>query len=366
MTEEPEIKNQEGEIDLLELAKTLWNKRKFIIKYALVGTVVGLIIGFSIPAEYTTTVKMAPEGAKSSQMGGMADLAALAGVSIGGGSGTDGINLSLYPDVVSSTPFIAEISTIKVQGKTMKQPVSLYDYTKEELKGPWWGYVMRAPMAAIGWVMSIGKEKDNEEESKTLNPYKLTPEQSGILLGIQERIYVMVDKKTGTLTASARMQDPQVAATVADSLVSMLQEYITNYRTEKARQDYEFTKGLLDDARTKYYEAQRRYANYVDANRNVIRESSNLERTRLSNEQQLAYGVYSSLAQQLELAKIKVQEQTPCVTIIEPASIPVRKSNTGKLMFLIAFTFLGGCAATGIVVVKSLLFHKKEGTDPAN
>ena len=37
------------EIDLLELAKKLWAKRRFIGKYAIIAAVIGLIVGFSIP-----------------------------------------------------------------------------------------------------------------------------------------------------------------------------------------------------------------------------------------------------------------------------------------------------------------------------
>ena len=93
------------EIDLLKLAKSVWRKRAFILKVAAAGAVVGLVVAFSIPREYTTTVKMAPEGVKTSAAGGMADLAAMAGINLGGQNQSgDGINLMLYPDIVSSTP----------------------------------------------------------------------------------------------------------------------------------------------------------------------------------------------------------------------------------------------------------------------
>lgn len=64
MSETP-VKPETEEIDLLELAKKIWAKRRFIIKYALIGAVAGLVIGFSLPKEYTSSVKMAPEEGKS-------------------------------------------------------------------------------------------------------------------------------------------------------------------------------------------------------------------------------------------------------------------------------------------------------------
>ena len=51
---EDSVKNDSSteEIDLLELAKKLWAKRRFIGKYAIIAAVIGLIVGFSIPKEY--------------------------------------------------------------------------------------------------------------------------------------------------------------------------------------------------------------------------------------------------------------------------------------------------------------------------
>ena len=53
--------NAEKEIDLLELLQTVWAARKRIIKYAIVGAVIGLVIGFSLPKTYVTSIKMAPD-----------------------------------------------------------------------------------------------------------------------------------------------------------------------------------------------------------------------------------------------------------------------------------------------------------------
>ena len=332
------------EIDLLKLAKSVWRKRAFILKVAAAGAVVGLVVAFSIPREYTTTVKMAPEGVKTSAAGGMADLAAMAG-----------INLMLYPDIVSSTPFIVEMSQIPVRGKEMPSPVSLYDYVDQELSAPWWSHVIGAPMRLIGWIFSSGSEDDGTAEA--LNPYALSRRQSLVLNALQHRIAISVDKKTGVITATATMQDPLVAAQTADSMVGKLEAYMSEYRTEKAKRDLAFTQNLFDEARQQYYEAQQHYARAVDANRNIARQSAQVELDRLQNEQQLAFGVYSQLAQQLENAKIKVQEQMPCVTIIEPASVPVNRSNMGKPTILFIFVFLGLMAGIGYVVIKELFFQ---------
>ena len=62
------------EIDLLELAHKVWNGKKLIFKACGVAVVLGLIVAFSIPKEYTTTVVLAPE---AKTKGGAGNLGAL-------------------------------------------------------------------------------------------------------------------------------------------------------------------------------------------------------------------------------------------------------------------------------------------------
>jgi uncharacterized protein involved in exopolysaccharide biosynthesis len=349
------------EIDLLELIGQVWQNRRKILMYALWGALVGLIVAISIPSEYTSTVKMAPEqSARSSNMGNLGGLAAMAGFNIGNLNTADGISVDIYPDVISSTPFIAEMSAIPVGSRKIDPPIRLYDYCKDNLRSPWWGAVSRFPMKIVGALPGRGKDRPaGEGEETAIDPSRLTPEQTGVFLAIRKRIGIAIDKKTGIVQASVTLQDPQVAAAVADSLVSKLQRYMIDYRTDKAKRDYAFMQQLYEEAQADYHEKQQRYARFVDANQHLTRESVKVEQSRLDNEQQLAYGVYSNLASQREIARIKVQEQTPSLTVIEPAGVPVVKSNTSRLTILIAMTILGGLVAVAVILFREF-FPRRE------
>lgn len=50
---------QEEEIDLLELALKVWAERRWILKCCSYAVIVGLVIAFSIPKEYTATATIA-------------------------------------------------------------------------------------------------------------------------------------------------------------------------------------------------------------------------------------------------------------------------------------------------------------------
>ena len=46
------------------------------------------------------------------------------------------------------------------------------------------------------------------------------------------------------------------------------------------------------------------------------------------------------MAQQVQINKIKVQDNTPIFTIIQPALIPIRPSKPSKALILVSFIFL--------------------------
>ena len=142
-------------------------------------------------------------------------------------------------------------------------------------------------------------------------PFRLTREENETVGSLQERIAASVDKKTMVVSLAVTMQDPLVAATLTDTVMRNLQNHITQYRTDKARHDLEFTQRLFDEAQGKYYAAQQRYAQYVDQNQALSRKSFQTEQERLQNEMSLAYSLYNQTAQQLQLARAKVQESTP-------------------------------------------------------
>lgn len=335
---------EEQEIDLIELAQKVWAERKLLFKACGIAVVVALIVGFSIPKEYTTEVTLAPESAAKSTTGSMGALAAMAGINLGSASGEDALSPELYPDIVSSTPFLVDLFNVRVYSQKAEIDTTLYAYLDEYQRSPWWSVVLSAPFKAIGWTLSLFRDK--EEETSKLDPFHLTPDQNGIAQALSQRISVSVDKKTGVTTLGVTMQDPFISASLTDTVMHSLQNYITDYRTNKARHDLAFTERLHQEAKADYEAAQQKYAAFVDANQNIILLSFRAEQERLQNEMNLAYQVYSQVSQQLQMAKAKVQEITPVYTVVQPATVPLKASKPSKPMILVGFVFL---AAVGVI-----------------
>ena len=341
---QPQNNMEEQEIDLMELAMKLWAEKKMILKACGWAALVGLVVAFSIPKEYESTVTLAPElNNGRSISGGMAALAGMAGINLGGSSSADALSPELYPDIVKSVPFSVEMFDVKVTDKDGELNTTLYEYLKEEQKQPWWGYITAAPFKK-------GEDEEEGEGEGGVDSFRLTKDQSKIIKAMGERIAVSVDKKTFVITITTTMQDPVIAATVTNAVMEKLQSYITEYRTNKARKDLEFTEKLYAENMETYHKAQQEYAQYMDRNQNVSLRSAQTQQERLRNEMELAFNVYNQTAQQLQMAKAKVQEDTPVFTVVEAATVPLRASKPSKAMILIGFVFLAAVGAGGWIL----------------
>lgn len=337
--------DDEKEIDLLELGMKLWDQRKKIIKWCCIGAVIGLVVAFSIPKEYDTTVKLAPElGNNSKTSGGLGALAAMAGLGNGADMTSDAVNPMLYPDVVSSVPFLVDLFNVPVEDIDKTKKVTLKEYMEEDQKSAWWSVIIGLPFKLLGAILS-----DDEEDApgRKTDSFQLTKQEDLIVQNLQKRITASVDTKTAVITISVLMQDPMISAVVADTVVSRLQEYITDYRTTKARKDLEYAELLNQEAKTNYYKAQQKYADYLDRNNGLILHSAQTTRERLQNEATLAFNLYNQTAQQVQHAKAKVQEVTPVYAVVTPPSVPIKAASPKKPLILVGFVFLAfvACAA---------------------
>ena len=356
---DPYMNPQEEEtvIDIMELVTKLWKRRTMIIKWCIVGAIVGLIVGFSLPKTYQSSVVLAPE--TDQKVGsGVSSIASMMGVSLD--NSIDAINFQMFPDVVASTPFIFDLFDLPVQIERNDSVIhtTLIDYMLEYQRKPWWSAILSAPGKAIGWVLSLFAEEDEEVEDGTLNPLNLPKKERAVVKYLAEHIMVNVDKKTGKTDMSLQMQDPLVVATVMSQVVENLKDYMSEYRTSKARQDVENLTEICEQRKADYYNAQQVFAQHIDANKRVNLQSAQVERERLQQEMNLAYQVYSQVATQLEGARIKVQQAKPVVAVIEPVTVPLRHVAPSKAKMLVIFTFLAGCMAAGWVLYGDEYFQK--------
>lgn len=331
--------DDELQIDWMGILRQVLAIRKKLYKAAAVGVVLGILIALGTPKQYTVSITLSPEMGSGKSGSGLASMAAS---SLGGSIGSDSpdaLNATLAPDIVASTPFLLELFDARVVSQDKQIDTTFTAYLDEQ-KSSWIGYVLKAPGMAISGIKSLFSDKEEKTATIQKGAIELNEKDAAKLEGLRQQIMADVDKKTAITTLSVTLQDPKVTATIADSVVSKLQQYITAYRTSKAKEDCQYLEKLYKERQQEYYDAQQRYARYVDANSNVVFQSTLAERERLQNDMNLAYQVYSQVAQQLQVARAKVQEEKPVFAVVEPAVVPLNPSGTSRKVIVLGFIFL--------------------------
>ena len=258
---------------------------------------------------------------------------------------------------MNSVTFRASLFPIKIHREDEMETMSYYDYLKDGQKAPWWSQATKAKdgqkvpwwSAAVKAVFSMFNPQSSIVSESKINTFKLTNEQAAIITQIGTKVVCDVDKKTMVITIDVTDQDPLICATMADSVRVRLQDFITDYRTSKARVDLDYTKKLYAEAKAKYDQARSKYATYADANQRVFLERVRSEQSELQTELQLAETAYTQIAGRLQLAEAKVQEETPAFTTLQPATVPIKKAGPQRSKQCLIFLILAFIATTVFV-----------------
>ena len=350
---------EEQEIDLVELIQKMWVNRGLIIKVTAAFMVLGLLVAIFSSKVYTASCDVVPQSSDSSASSRMSSLAALAGINLNQGQNVKVLSPHVYENIMSSTTFRKELMQTMVNFEKAGRPVSFYEYyTSEEFNKPSVGdyvvkYTIGLPFVILKAIrgdkpkteyVAVSGDGATAIESLTRDEYNC--------MGILSRsVGITLDEKKGYVTISANMPEAVAAAQMAQATLTLLQKYITEFKIEKVQSNLDFVQERYDEAKRNFEDVQARRAKFRDANMNTSRYSARTELEKLDAEYTLTMNLYSSLASQLEQAKISVKETTPVLTVIKPVTVPYKKSKPQRSMILAAFTFLGAVLGMGCVLL---------------
>lgn len=342
------ILKQKVRLDLL-LKCIIQHWKVYPIPLVITAIVASLYI-VQVPRTYKASVMLAPESSGSSMSGGISGLASMAGIKLNSSSGEDALIPTFYPDLMKSTDFLVPLFNVEVQTHDGRFKGRLGNYLlniREQslisnFKNRFFSSKKTAPAISI-----------SKNGRFTIDPFKLSKDEDQLLSTLSNSIKCNVDKKTDVITIDVTENDALVAAQLADTLMTRLQVFITEYRTKKSRNDLVYYENLLKDSKIQYEEKQHEYATYVDANQNVSLQSFKSKEESLENEVQLAYTNYSSLKQQVQLAQAKVLEKTPAFTTIQNASVPIKPVGPKRIFFVVSLLFTCFVLVTLFIISKS-------------
>jgi len=340
-------------IDLSKSLKIISKRKTIILRFILAFLILGVFIAFGSKVEYESSCKLLPESQEGIQpnLGRLNNLAGLAGINLDFEK-SGNLTPDLYPEISNSYPFLIDLLNDSIQFSYMDTLLTSYDYfydvDKPSLLSIIFKYSFGLPFIIKEWISKKNEDfKNNNIKGDEI--LFISKKEYELIEDFKKRINIEVDDESGIITIRSKMPDPLAAAEIANRGVKILTQFITEYKISKAKERLDFISERYFEAQVEFENAEKKLAIFSDENRNVISSLAQTELNRLQNQYDLTFDVYRGLALQLEEAKIKVKEDTPIFTILEPVKAPVEKSSPRRLLTLFVCLFIGLLSGIGFV-----------------
>lgn len=222
---------QDDEIDLLALAKTIWNQKRLIAAITFVTTTVAIIAALVMTPVFRSTVLLSPVtidasksslGALASQFGG---LASLAGVTLPGGG-----NVDMAIATIKSRKFLLSF----VEKNNLK-PV-LFDERWDRASKQW---IVEDASFVARIKEVILPAKPPVESMENLAPGEPTANETYKFL-MEEVISVEKDAITSLVTLGVTWKDPAKAAAWANQLIAQVNDQLREQAVTEAERSISY------------------------------------------------------------------------------------------------------------------------------
>jgi len=348
-----EINNQlQDGIDILKLLKKVYKEKKLILKYSIRSAIVGVVFALFQPNQYTASTTFIPQLNSDVRTGAssLTGLASLAGINLGVIEGSSEIPPTLYPQVVESVAFRLDLLSSNIQ--VNNEEITLRDYFLEnknsfKLLGTVKKYTIGLPSLILNHFRN-----DVKSISNTSSIYSLTEEDHELFEKLSQIFSLSVNAKEGFINMSFNDKNKKVAAQVAQTAETLLQEKIIEFKVKSSKELLDFTTNQYNEKKNIFEKLQDERAIFVDKNINISSSLFQNKLSRIESELNIAQTVVQQLASQVEQAKLQVNKDTPVFTTIKPVTVPYKKSAPTRSLIVMIFLFLGFVLSSGYVVMK--------------
>jgi hypothetical protein len=322
-------------IDFRKILMDIMKHKRLYFMLLPIALFLAIIYSIGLPDYYICTVKLSPELSSERSNTSFKKIAKSFGVNLSlGNDGSDALFPIVYPELLNSVDFKTSLFDVIVKKDSVGKGVTYYDYLLNEQKIPWWFEIIGK---ISGMFTSVDVEGVPVDTQETVDPFKLTPLQDVVAQAIFSRVICEVHMKTLLITINVIDQDPEIAAIMADSVKVHLQDFITAYRVNKARNDFEHYKKVSAKIKKDYEKASADYARFTDRNQDITSQKTLQQQTALENEVKLQFTAYEESVIQMHDAECKMQEARPAFTTLQSATVPLEKSGPNRLEMCLSF-----------------------------
>lgn len=348
---------EEEEIDIMALILRLWEKKWFIIKVTCVFAVLGVFVAIFSPKEYTASCVVVPETKGGAFSGGsLGGLAAMAGINLGASSGGEMISPVMYDKLIKNIDLRKELMQTPINWEGYEEPITILDYytnpeyAKSSVLGTVKKYTIGLPFVILNAIRGKQEVKDIEVPSEGPKLSAYTNDELKCIKAFAGQFSLMADKKNGDVTITARMPEALAAAQVAEAVKNLLQKYVIELKLQKAEVNYEYIKQRYDEAKVVFEDKQSEYAKFQDANKVLSTALSKAKEEQMRSEFTVAKNLFNELTTQLVQAEMKIKEDIPILTVVEPVQVPLERSKPQRAKIVFIWCFLGGVLGCGLIL----------------
>ena len=341
----------EDEIDLIELLKKVYFKKKFILKVSILTALFGIVYALFQPNEFTSTTTFIPQLSSGVKAGGssLSGLASLAGINIGSMESSSEFPPTLYPQVVNGIPFKLDLLSSEIIFANKASNVKDYFLEKKSsfnIFGTIKKYTIGLPSLILG---SFQNQEGQLVESEI---YSVSEEDKSLFNNISDGLSLSINEKEGFITISFTDSNKNVAAQITQVAQNLLQKKIIEFKNKSSKEMLDFAMKQYFDKKESYELLQDERAIFVDKNINISSSLFQNKLSRIESELSIAQTVVQQLASQVEQVKLQVNKNTPVFTTIQPVTVPFERSAPKRSLIVIVFGFLGIVISVGYVLVK--------------
>jgi len=320
------------------LLKFLFNNKSNIKKYLLITLCLSIIYSFFSKVYFQSEITLYPAGELSTSTEIYSDFKDA--IESFGFESSNSENNFYIPDIIESRRLKKEIAYKEWNTSKSSNAINLIDY---------WELTDTNIFSKI--VLFI---------KNTFNSYdynsKLKYEEEAVQL-LDDLIYVD-EKNSGLIEVVVLMDEPQLAADIANFISEYVVKYVGEEQKVFARKTKLFLKKMLDSAQNELKMSEMDLTLFKEKNPlNLDTPELQLERIRLIRKVEVNQEVYITIRKQYELSKIEESKERLFVNILDNAKPSLYKEYPKRFIIILCFTFLGTFL---LILTESIIFRLKK------
>jgi uncharacterized protein involved in exopolysaccharide biosynthesis len=296
---------EEDTISLSDILLTLAEQLKIIVltTFIFVFLTFTYVQFIQVPQYVSWATVLLPSNS-GGNLGGLAGLASQFGVNVPTGGSADLSSPSLFPELLRSRTFAEQILDKEFYTKKFDKDLSLLSILTHGDEPPEVGKDTLVTQALASLETILGFDQD---PSSTFSVIKVTT------------------------------SEPVFAKELAEVVLAELEALNRFYKSQTVNEKTEFISNRIASVKNDLESSEIRLKEFNERNRQISSPALQLELDRFTRDLEIQKGIYLTLKQQLELAKIEEVQEASIVQILDKPQIPLEPSNKKlKLSVLLA------------------------------